>query len=232
VVEFCHSEAVWEQFPQLVPAVLYVEGVRAETAPVDAVVADYVSRARSRLAGSAIADFPEIQAWRRAFAAMGLKPTQYRCASESLLRRLDKHGSLPRIHPLVDLCNALSVAHAIPVAALDVSRIAGALEVRHARGDEIYEAFSGEHEHPVPGEIVFADSAGMAHARRWTNRQSGASAVRPGTRDVLIVVEGLHPAASDDVPRLAASLAAELSSLWGVGAKTAVLTRESPRFVT
>ena len=232
MVEFCHSEAVWAQFPQLVPAVLYVEGARTDKAPVEAVVAEYVSRARSRLAGSAIADFPEIQAWRRAFSAMGLKPTQYRCASESLLRRLDKHGSLPQIHPLVDLCNALSVAHAIPVAALDVSCIAGALEVRHAHGDEIYESFSGEHEHPGRGEIVFADSAGVAHARRWTNRQSGASAVRPGTRDVLIVVEGLHPTASDDVPRLAALLAAELSSLWGLGAKTAVLSREQPRFVT
>ena len=52
---------------------------------------------------------------------MGLKPTQYRCASESLLRRFRKEGSLPRLHPLVDLCNAVSMAYAIPVAVLDRS---------------------------------------------------------------------------------------------------------------
>jgi DNA/RNA-binding domain of Phe-tRNA-synthetase-like protein len=47
---------------------------------------------------------------------MGLKPTQYRCAAESLLRRYRKERFLPRIHPLVDLCNAISLAFAIPVA--------------------------------------------------------------------------------------------------------------------
>ena len=56
---------------------------------------------------------------------MGLKPTQYRCAAESLLRRFRKEGSLPRLHPLVDLCNAVSLAFAVPVAVLDAGRIAG-----------------------------------------------------------------------------------------------------------
>ena len=83
----------------------------------------FAAVAKSRLAGvAAESELPEIQAWRRAFAAMGLKPTQYRCASESLLRRFRKEGSLPRLHPLVDLCNAVSLAFAIPVAVLDAVR--------------------------------------------------------------------------------------------------------------
>jgi DNA/RNA-binding domain of Phe-tRNA-synthetase-like protein len=40
-------------------------------------------------------DFPEIRAWRRAFTRMGFKPTQYRYASEALLRRFRKDGALP-----------------------------------------------------------------------------------------------------------------------------------------
>src|SRR5262249_47895012 len=82
------------------------------------------------------AELPEIQAWRRAFTTMGLKPTQYRCASESLLRRLRKEGSLPPLHPLVDLCNAISLAFAIPVAVFDASQITGDLCVRYADGAE------------------------------------------------------------------------------------------------
>jgi len=70
--------------------------------------------AAARLAVSSEAEFPEVQAWRRAFTQMGLKPTQYRCASESLLRRYRKQGSLSQLHPLVDLCNATSIAFAIP----------------------------------------------------------------------------------------------------------------------
>src|SRR5215471_7162093 len=33
-------------------------------------------------------ELPEVQAWRRIFSRMGLKPTQYGCGSESLLRRI------------------------------------------------------------------------------------------------------------------------------------------------
>ncbi|WP_308190424.1 B3/B4 domain-containing protein [Pseudonocardia sp. TRM90224] len=233
MIEFRHSTSVWERFPQLVPAVLRVEGFRGDNMAgpaVDSRVAAHVARAIERLATTSIAELPEVGSWRRAFAEMGLKPTQYRCASESLLRRLAKHGSLPQVHPLVDLCNAVSVAFAIPVAVLDLGSITGALEVRPASGDERYETFSGEIEHPAPGEIVFVDAAGDAHARRWTNRQSGASAVRADTTDVLIVAEGLHPSASRDVPRLAEVLAAELAELWGLTAKMDVLSREHPTF--
>ncbi|WP_264830499.1 phenylalanine--tRNA ligase beta subunit-related protein, partial [Klebsiella michiganensis] len=66
-------------------------------------------------------ELPEIQAWRRAFSKMGLKPTQYRCASEQLLRRFRQDRALPEIHPLIDLCNAISMAFAIPIAVFDVS---------------------------------------------------------------------------------------------------------------
>ncbi|MGE5287344.1 MAG: phenylalanine--tRNA ligase beta subunit-related protein [Micromonosporaceae bacterium] len=54
---------------------------------------------------------------------------QYRCASESLLRRFRKEGALPQLHPLVDVCNAVSLAFAIPVAVFDVSKITGHLSI-------------------------------------------------------------------------------------------------------
>ena len=103
---------------------------------------------------------------------MGLKPTQYRCASEALLRRYRKEGAVPALHPLIDLCNAASLASAIPVAVFDTARITGTRSVRLAHGDETYETFAGEIEHPEPGEVIFADDNGRAHARRWTNRQA------------------------------------------------------------
>jgi DNA/RNA-binding domain of Phe-tRNA-synthetase-like protein len=173
-----------------------------------------LEQARQRLAGATESDLPEIQAWRRGFARMGLKPTQYRCAAEALLRRLRKEGDLPRLHPLVDLCNAASVAFAIPVAAIDIDRVQGPLRVGPALGHEIYETFSGETEHPEPGEIIFADAAGRAHARRWCNRQSGHSAVSGRTVNALIVAEALHATAHADTQRLMDALQAAATQLW------------------
>lgn len=204
-----HHPEIRAAHPGLAVGTLRATGVTAEM-PAD--VEKFLARATRRLADGPESDFPEIQAWRRAFAKMGLKPTQYRCASESLLRRLRKEGTLPRIHPVIDLCNAVSVAYAIPVAVLDVAKISGSLEVRHARGDEKYVTFAGTVEQPNPGEVIFADEDGQAHARRWTNRQSGHSAVSAATSDVLIVSEGLHATATEDVRLLIEAIAGELTT--------------------
>ena len=226
---FEHSGEIWRDFPQLVPGVLFAEGITARIS-AESRAATFTAVARSRLAEVPEGELPEIQAWRRAFSTMGLKPTQYRCASESLLRRLRKQGTLPELHPLVDLCNAVSAAFAIPVAAFDISKITGHLQVRYAAGDEDYLTFSGDVEHPTAHEVIFADQARRVHARRWTNRQSGLSAVQSSTAAVLIVAEAMHDSAAADVPELTAAIADELHALWSLTPTVTVLSQRSPRF--
>lgn len=229
-MRFRHTDAIWSDHPELTAGALWATGV-GTAADVGPRVAAHTARAAARLAGATEGGFPEVLAWRRAFSRMGLKPTQYRCAAESLLRRLRKEGGLPRIHPVVDLCNAVSVAYAVPVAVLDADRIAGPLlEVRHARGDEHYTAFGGGTEHPEPGEVTFVDSAGRAHARRWTNRQSGHSAVTVRTSRILVVVEAMHDGGAETVPELLGTVAEELAAHWPTDPVTAVLTPRAPEF--
>jgi DNA/RNA-binding domain of Phe-tRNA-synthetase-like protein len=222
-VQFRYADSVRTYFPELATAVLCIDGITS-IGNVSIWTTHFCDIAKARLANDTEAGFPEIQAWRRAFARMGLKPTQYRCASEALLRRFRKDGALPRIHPLVDLCNSISIAFALPVATFDLKKIRGDLEVRRANGAEVYETFAGEIEHPDPGEIIFADSSGRAHARRWTNRQSGHSAVRDETSGVLIVCEALHAAATEDVARISAAIQRTVRETWPV---TVVTDRSS-----
>lgn len=227
---FEHSSDIWRQFPELVVGVIQTAGISAD-ADVDAPIAELIEIARGRMGNDSESLLPEVQAWRRVFSRMGLKPTQYRCASESLLRRFRKEGELPRIHPLIDLCNAASLVFATPVAAFDVAAVAGYIEVRHATGDERYLSFTGEIEHPDPGEVIFADAAGQVHARRWTHRQSGLSAIRPTTSDVLIVAEAMHDSAATDVPALIDALAGRITTAWSVEPRTAILSADDPRFI-
>ncbi|MDS1271793.1 phenylalanine--tRNA ligase beta subunit-related protein [Lipingzhangella sp. LS1_29] len=153
--------------------------------------------ARGRLRSGTEAQLPETQAWRRAVTRLGVRPTQYRCAAESLLRRLRRGGARPRVHPVVDLCNDASVYFAIPVAGLDTARVTTGIEVGYAAGTEHSVPLGGETEHPEPGEVSFLDAAGRVHARLWTNRQSGHLVVRPDTREVLTAAEALHGFARD-----------------------------------
>ncbi|MGX9989492.1 B3/B4 domain-containing protein [Rhizobium sp. Z1P35] len=228
-MQFSHSDAIWQAFPELRAGVLHVGGIHAN-ADVEAAIADFNAIAEARLTRAQEGEFPEIQAWRRGFSRMGLKPTQYRCASEALLRRFRHEHAPPRLHPLIDLCNAISLAFAIPIAVFDTEKIVGDLEVRRAKGDETYLTFAGESEHPEPNEVIFADGGENAHARRWTNRQSGFSAVRETTRSVLIVAEALHASTGDDIARLVETVADALARHWPATPKTAMLSPVSPRF--
>ncbi len=177
-MHFQHSDSIWRDFPELAAGALHVEGIRSDVSVADA-VERFQAIARDVLATRAEGELAEIQAWRRTFARMGLKPTQYRCASEALLRRFRKEGDLPSIHPLIDLCNAVSLAFAMPIAVFDVSRISGNLEVTRAGGDEVYATFSGETEHPEPDEVIFRDAEG---APMRADGPTGKAAIRRSTR--------------------------------------------------
>lgn len=212
-IHYRYSPSVLTSFPQLQSRGLLIDGIERNANP-NAAISHLTAIAKNRLALATEGEFPEIKAWRRAFSAMGYKPTQYRCASEALLRRFRLEGSLPALHPLVDLCNATSLAFAIPVAVFDVEKINGILSIRHADGDEIYETFGGNMESPEQGEIIYADDDRRAHARRWTNRQSGWSAINSETKTALIVTEALHETAQQDTDKLINSLMTTLKQLW------------------
>lgn len=222
-MHFRYAPEIRFRFPQLRSRTLLVDGIGVQADP-SIQITSLVAIANDRLTAANEGDFPEIQAWRRAFTAMGLKPTKYRCASEALLRRHRKEGALPALHPLIDLCNAASLTFAIPVAVFDTSKITGTMTVQLSHGNETYETFGGEIEHPEPGEVIFADDSGRAHARRWTNRQSGWSAVHPETTQALIVTEALHEKADVAVAALMSTLAGELAAIW----PNAVMTEMEP----
>jgi DNA/RNA-binding domain of Phe-tRNA-synthetase-like protein len=226
---FRHHEEIWSAFPRLAAGVVYVRGIDS-SCDVSHEMLRLMDAARAKHGETLESELPEIQAWRRAFTTLGLKPTQYRCASESLLRRFRKEGYIPPLHPLVDLCNAVSILYAIPIAVIDLAKVSGYLEVRRARGNEIYTPFSGPDEVPEVGEVVFADATNRAHARRWTNRQSGFSAVSPSTSSALIVAEALHETAAADVRALLDTLSPLVAGMAGSEIQSYVISSAGGRF--
>ena len=228
-MRFHYSSHMQQTFPERVAGILTVAGIDASR-DVTGIAVPFYARAEQRLGEQPESQFPEIQAWRRAFATMGLKPTQYRCASEALLRRYRKDGSLPTIHPLIDLCNAVSLAFAVPIAVFDRERITGDLVVRQADGSEVYETSGSDIEHPEKDEVIFADDAGRAHARRWANRQSKHSAVSPATRRAFIVAEALHDDAEADIRRLTEELGMAIAVSFATRPTTALLLTPSADF--
>lgn len=167
-MQFSYDHSVRNKLPELKTAIITVDGV-SYTGNVSAWIAYFQDIAATILAGTTEGTFPEIQAWRRAFTRMGHKPTQYRSALESLLRRFRSEGTFPSIHPLVDLCNSVSIAFAIPIAIFDLSKIEGYLTVRHADGNELYESFNGAIESPEKGKLF------LSIFRQWHTHFAGST---------------------------------------------------------
>ncbi|TWP45722.1 cytoplasmic protein [Lentzea tibetensis] len=132
-------------------------------------------------------DHPHEQAWADAYRAFGAKPNRTRPSVTALRRR----PGLPRINKLVDVYNAVSVRHALPVGGEDLDAYRGAPRLFRARGDEEFETSAGV-EHPEPGEVVWGDDAGVT-CRRWNWRQCARTQITERTGRALFMLERLEP---------------------------------------
>ena len=94
--------------------------------------------------------------------------------------------TLPRINRLVDIYNAVSVQHAIPVGGEDLDRVAGPVRLAAATGDEPFD----DDEYPRPGEIVWADTLGVT-CRRWNWRQCRRTRLVEGTTRAYFLFDAL-----------------------------------------
>jgi DNA/RNA-binding domain of Phe-tRNA-synthetase-like protein len=156
---------------------------------------------RQKFAGMRPADHPHIAAWRQAYSSFGSKPSRYPCSAEALLKR-SLSAELPPINLLVDLYNAISLRHVLPIGGEDSDRLVGTLALRLATGDERFlESSSDPSAEPVPvspGEPIWIDDKGVT-CRRWNWRQGPRTALGLQTQNPFFVLDALAPYGKEDL---------------------------------
>jgi DNA/RNA-binding domain of Phe-tRNA-synthetase-like protein len=214
-IEAAVEQAIFARHPDYVAAIVVAEGIA--NGPSDAESDAWLAAAEHHVRARGLeraADAPEIAAWRAAFSAFGAKPKKYPCSAEALAARAIKGGELPRVNRLVDLYNAVSVRHLVPVGGEDLDRLRGPLRLVTAAGDERFDAPGGI-EHPQPGEIVWRDDVGVT-CRRWNWRQGSRTRLTEATTRAFFVFDrlgGLEMAALE-------AAIAELTERLGADART------------
>ncbi len=202
-----------EAFPAYRVALVVARGltIAAERPPALAeAIAAIEAAAAEDLGERPLAELPELQAWRSAYKAFGVKKTSYRSSVERLLKAVQQGRGLPRVNALVDAYNALSLRHRMPVGADDLALLAGGLAFRPSRPGDSFIALGdaeGRDDPPKPGEIVYAD-AGKLLCRRWNWYQDARSATTPATRDAVLTVQSLEADPAPAAEELCAWLAA------------------------
>jgi DNA/RNA-binding domain of Phe-tRNA-synthetase-like protein len=193
-----------------------------------ALLDDAARRLAVRLDGRAPHEDPHMAAWRETYTAFGSKPSRTRNSAEALAKRALSGAGLPRINLLVDLYNAISVAHLIPVGGEDIDRIEGGMRLIRATGEEDFVTVAGGEEtveHPDAGEVVWRDDAGVT-CRRWNWRQGPRTRLTERTTSGIFLLESLAPMPVAEVTAAAAELA-ELLAKFSPGADISVRAPES-----
>jgi DNA/RNA-binding domain of Phe-tRNA-synthetase-like protein len=200
------SAEVAQAWPQYACAVVIAEGVR--NGPSDEHSESALAAAERGARESGVerpADDPRIAAWRAAFSQFGAKPSRYPSSAESLLARVLKGDSLPRINALVDTYNAVSLRHFVPVGGEDLDELRGELRLVRAAGDERFDGDDG----PRPGEVVWRDDVGVT-CRRWNWRQGTRTRLTDATTSAFFVFDGLPPLPSEALDAAAEELIVHL----------------------
>jgi DNA/RNA-binding domain of Phe-tRNA-synthetase-like protein len=160
-------------------------------------------------------DHPHIAAWREAFSAFGAKPSRYPSSAEALFARVLKGQALPRVNALVDLYNAISLRHVVPLGGEDADRLEGPLRLTVAAGGEPFDPRGDDVdvEQVPPGEIIWRDDRGVT-CRRWNWRQGRRTQLTPDTTRAFFVFDRLVGLTLDELRHAADELSTLLLGRW------------------
>jgi DNA/RNA-binding domain of Phe-tRNA-synthetase-like protein len=136
-----------------------------------------------------------LEAWAEAFRRFGAKPQRTPCSAEALRKRVLRDGALPRVSPVVDLYNAISLRFAVPVGGETLDAYAGRPLLTVATGAEDFDTMKDGQpavEHPEPGEVVWRDDRAVT-CRRWNWRQGVRTRLGADARRMWFILESLGP---------------------------------------
>ena len=134
-----------------------------------------------------------LDAWRRVFQRFGAKAQRTPSSAEALRKRFLRDGTLPKVNPIVDLYNAISLEFAIPVGGENLAAYVGGPRLVIATGAEVFDTVKDGNrieEHPEPGEVVWRDDVGVT-CRKWNWRQGVRTRLDPDARRMWFILESL-----------------------------------------
>jgi DNA/RNA-binding domain of Phe-tRNA-synthetase-like protein len=176
---------------------LGLDQTQADPAAINAYVDAAVAQAGDGIRRDAIVSHPVLAGYRALHKAFDVPTRKLYSAPETLFRFVEKRGDIPRILPLVDLYNAVSLETGLALGAHDLRHIEGDVSLRLTTGSERYHPVGATQAEPMrPGEYSYIDD-GNEILCRLEVRQVEKTKVTATTTDVFLIVQG-NPAVPAD----------------------------------
>ena len=225
------SPGVFEKAPGLLVGVIACHGVVNHPSSPEVIAA---LREAERSVRASIADaealkrHPTIAAQQELHRAFGSNTNKFPPSSLALAKRVVKGGELPAINTLVDLYNAASLKHLLPVGGEDLETCGGNIQLTLAQGGEPFTPLGEtENDPPLPGEFVYRDDVGII-CRRLNWREGVRTCLTEKTRHAVLVMEALPPASREMLQTALGGLRDAVVTHAGGTVTVSILGREQP----
>ncbi|MEN3047470.1 MAG: phenylalanine--tRNA ligase beta subunit-related protein [Candidatus Caldarchaeales archaeon] len=145
---------------------------------------------RTRHTLESVKSDPVFRAYRDFYWRIGIDPTKVRPSSEALVRRILQNRPIPRINPLVDVCNLVSALTGITFSVFDLGKLSGRLSLTWSReGEEFLGIGYSKPERLTGKEVVMRDGLGVVSV--YPYRDSERTKTDTSTADALVVLCGV-----------------------------------------
>lgn len=229
-MRYAISAEVFQKFPGYHCGVVVAHNLVNCPSPQEliAFLREAEEKVRREVTAETIAEHPRIRSWREAYRAFGAKPAEFRSSVEALARRALRGAPLPSINALVDIGTIVSLRHLVPAGGHAIDVLQGDIALRAARGDESFVALGSDAaEHPLPGEIVFAEGDTVL-TRRWTWRQAWHTSTQLATRAIEFNVDGLPPVPATEIEAACREIAELVGRFCGGRTRCELLSADHP----
>lgn len=223
------DQKIYETFPGLHLGVITVTNLQNldSSEEVSDLIRSEQEKIRANYDLDSYKEDPRFKAWQEAYALFGGKPKKYRCSVENLYRMTLEGIDLRPISKLVDIYNLISLKYGVPVGGDDLDQVDGQITLTFATGEEPFIVLNAQDvEHPKPGEVIYKDNKDVL-CRRWNWRESNKTKMTTGTKNALLIVEGLPPVEREDVEQATKELLELIRSYCGGEAEYTILSASS-----
>lgn len=229
-MRFIVGKDIFTKFPDFCVGVVVGEGIyrKEPVEKIQQLLQTSVQETHRLLQEGSLKERPEIAVWREAFRSLDINPNKYPSSIEALLKRVSKKPEFPSINNVVDLVNALSIKHMVPMGAHDLDQLAGNIEIRFSREGDLFTPFGSDTTEEVPpGEPVYSDDLEV-RTRIWIWRQGEKAKTTPDSTRIFFPLDGFQGVTRDRVITARDELKDKLEQLLQARCRSYLVEADNP----
>lgn len=228
-MKFVIADEVFEKLEDVCFGVVFAKGInnRENNSQIGALLDESIKFIEEKFQDKKVKESPEIQPYRAAFTKLGINPNKFMSSIEAMASRIEKKKGFPQINAVVDLGNAISLKHLVPLGAHDVDSASGDIYVRFSKQGDLFIPFGESQEERLEqGELIYS-VGNKVKTRRWIWRQSEAGKVTEESKNIFFPIDGFRGANDEQVIRSRDELADLLRQLFACEVEVGFIDKEN-----